>query len=62
MARVATCYATELPPYYYNVTFIIKESGVKLTKSFDSECSAYKFVNKLRHSNRCILVSCPLFK
>ena len=62
MARVATCYATEAPPYYYNVTFVVRKTGAKITKSFESECLAYKFVNKLRHSNRCALVSYPLFK
>lgn len=62
MARVATCYADQTPPYYYNVTFIVRETGAKLTKSFDSEYLAYKFVNKLKHSKRCVLVSYPLFK
>lgn len=61
MARVVTCYADQTPPYCYNVTFIVRETGNKLTKSFDSEYAAYQFVNKLRHSKRCILVSCPLF-
>lgn len=62
MAKVATCYADEAPPYFYNVTFIVKGTGAKLTKSFDSEYLAYKLVNKLRHSKNCILVSHPLFR
>ena len=62
MASVATCYATEAPPFHYNVTFIVRATGAKIIKSFESEYLAYKFVNKLRHSNRCILVSYPLFK
>ena len=62
MTRVATCYTYESPPYYYNVTFIVKETGAQLIKSFESEYLAYKFVNRLKHSKRCILVSYPLFK
>ena len=62
MARVSTCYANEKAPYFYNVTFFVVETGEKLTKSFESEYMAYKFVNKLKHSKRCILVSYPLFK
>lgn len=62
MAREAICYDNETPPYYYNVRFIVKETGVGLTKSFDSEYMAYKFVNRLKHSKRCILVSYPIFK
>lgn len=62
MAQMKTCYEHEVPPYYFNVTFIVKATGEKLTRSFDSEYFAYKFVNKLKYSKRCILVSCPLFK
>lgn len=62
MAYIQTCYANEAPPYYYNVTFIVNETGEKLIKSFDSEFLARKFVNKLRYSKRCTLVSYPLFK
>lgn len=62
MERAAIRYADEASQHYYNVTFIVKETGATLTKGFDSEYLAYKFVNKLRHSKRCILVSYPLFK
>lgn len=62
MARTATCYANQTPPYYHNVTFIVRETGEKLIKSFESEYMAYKFVNKLKHSKRCVLVSYPSFK
>lgn len=62
MNRSVICYEDNIPPYRHNVTFIIKDTGVKLTKSFDSEYLAYKFVNKLRHSKRCILVAYPMFK
>ena len=61
MAQTATCYTHEIPPYYYNVTYIVRKTGVKLVKSFDSEYLAYKFVNKLRHSKTCILVAYPVF-
>lgn len=61
MARVATCYANETPPYPYNVTFMVKSTGAKLTKSFDSEYLAYKFTNKLRYSKTCTLISHPIF-
>lgn len=46
---------------YYKVTFLVNASRVKLTRSFDSPHLAKKFVNKLRHSTRCTLVSSPLF-
>lgn len=62
MARVATVYDGQPEPYYYNVRFIVRATGVRLTKSFESEYMAYKFVNKLKHSKNCILVSYPLFK
>lgn len=62
MARVATVYDGQPTPYYYNVKFIIRETGAKLTKSFESPYNARQFVNKLKHSKRCILVSYPLFE
>lgn len=62
MARVATVYDGQPEPYYYNVRFIINATGVKLTKSFESPYNARQFVNKLKHSKRCTLVSHPLFK
>lgn len=61
MARVATVYYGQPEPYYYNVRFIIKDTGAKLVKSFESPYNARKFVNKLRHSNRCVLISYPNF-
>ena len=60
--KMATCYANETPPYYYNVTFIVKQTGEKLIKSFESEYSAYRFVYKLKHSKKCVLVSYPNFQ
>lgn len=61
MARVATVYDGQPEPYYYNVRFIIKATGVKLTKSFESPYNARQFVNKLKHSKRCVLLSHPNF-
>lgn len=43
------------------VTFI-NERGNHVTKTFDSEYLCRNFVNKLKHSKRCVLVSYPLFK
>ena len=44
-------------PGHYKVTFIINKSGDKLTRAFDSEYQMKKFINKLRHSRKCQLVS-----
>lgn len=46
---------------YYKVTFLVNASRVKLTRSFDSPYLARKFVNKLKHSRRCTLLSHPSF-
>lgn len=62
MAKEAICYSGELPPYNYNVTFLVKETKSVLVKSFDSDYLARKFVNKLKHSKRCVLLSHPIFK
>lgn len=62
MAKVATVYDGQPEPYHYNVRFIVKSSGARLTKSFESDYMAYKFVNKLKHSKQCVLVSYPLFR
>ena len=47
---------------YYKVTFIVNESGVKVTKGFDSPYLARKFVIKLKHSKKCTLLSYPCFQ
>lgn len=39
----------------------INERGSRVTKTFDSEFLCRKFVNKLKRSKRCTLVSYPLF-
>jgi len=46
---------------HLKVTYIVNKSGVRLTKGFDSEFLARKFVNKLRRSWVCTLVSYPIF-
>lgn len=59
--RNPTYYAENATFGYYNVTFIVNASRQKLTKCFDSPYQAKLFVNKLRHSKRCTLISYPLF-
>lgn len=62
MAKVATVYDGTPTPYNYNVRFLIKATGVKLVKSFESEYMAYLFVNRMKRSKNCSLLSYPLFK
>lgn len=40
----------------------INERNVRIEKRFDSPYLCRKFVNKLKHSKRCKLVSFPQFK
>ena len=49
-------------PGVYNVTFLVNETKTRLTRSFDSPVFARKFVQKLKHSKRCTLISAPLFE
>lgn len=44
------------------VVFQVIQTGDFVEKFFDSEYMCRKFVNKLRHSNRCRLVTYPIFK
>ena len=44
------------------VTFIVNATGARLTRVFDSEYLARRFVNKLRFSKKCTLVSYPTFR
>lgn len=39
----------------------IDENGKRVTRTFDSEFRCRKFVNKLKHSKKCVLVSYPNF-
>ena len=40
----------------------INDKGSRVEKKFDSEYLCSKFVNKLKRSKKCVLVSYPLFK
>lgn len=42
---------------FFKVHFIVNETGVRLTRTFDSPYWANKFVHRLRHSKRCTLIS-----
>lgn len=46
---------------HYKVTYLVNKTQEKLTRGFESEYHARQFVNKLRHSKRCTLVSFPIF-
>lgn len=60
---VQTCYANkDTGSGFYKVRFCVLSTGVELTKSFDSEDLARKFVNRLKHSKRCELISHPVFR
>lgn len=43
------------------VTYIVLKSGVKVERHFDSYYLCKKFVNKLRYSSKCSLISYPTF-
>lgn len=45
----------------YDVTYIVNETGAKLTRSFDDALACLRFVNKLKHSKRCTLIAYPFF-
>ena len=44
-----------------SVTYIVKKTGRVIKKEFDSEFLCRKFVNKIKHSKVCELVSYPVF-
>lgn len=44
------------------VVYEIRETGVQLRRVFDSEYLCRKFVNKVRHSKKVALISCPSFR
>lgn len=53
-------YIEEVPyPGFNDVVFIANDTGRKLVRQFTSPYHARKFVNKLKHSKRCTLVSYP---
>lgn len=43
------------------VVVFLNASGIRCTREFDSEYLCRVFVNKLRHSKRCRLISYPVF-
>lgn len=45
----------------FDVTYIVNATKQKLTRRCTSAYEAYKFVNKLRYSKKCTLVSYPNF-
>lgn len=47
---------------YYKVTFLVRETGAVVTRTFQEYLPCWKFVNKLKYSKRCRLISYPLFK
>ena len=58
--KTETKYIEEVPYIRENdVVFISRDSGRKLVRNFDSPYLAGQFVNKLKRSKRCILVSYP---
>lgn len=46
----------------YEVTFLVLKSKTEVTKTFNSEYFARKFVYKLKHSKKCRLLSYPYFR
>ena len=53
-------YIEEVPfPGEFDVVFIVKKTGVKLVEEFTSPYLAKKFINKVRRSKDCELISYP---
>ena len=47
---------------FYQVKFLIRETGKVLVRGFDSPYFARVFVNKLNRSKKCTLISYPSFE
>ncbi len=45
----------------FAVTFLVLDSKTEVTKHFESYYKCRLFVNKLKHSKRCVLLSYPNF-
>lgn len=43
------------------VVYVVNKNGAMLVRNFDSPFAAKKFVNRLKRSRVCTLVSCPIF-
>ena len=62
MEYAKTCYTDDdTGTGYYKVYFLINSTKEHLVRSFDSLYLAKKFVNKLRFSKKCTLISYPIF-
>lgn len=48
------------PQGYYKVSFLVLRTGEIVEKGFDSLYLCRRFVNKLRYSKRCQMISCPI--
>jgi len=59
MSTVGYAPEVQQPDGTYKVTYMINETKAKLTRGFFSPFEARKFINKLRYSKRCTLVSYP---
>ncbi len=43
------------------VVYLVVDSNVRVSKSFESEYLCRKFVSKIKKSKRCALISYPIF-
>ena len=46
----------------YEVTFLVLESGERVTRTFKNYLECKRFCKKLRYSKKCALISYPLFE
>ena len=58
MSTTAT-YADNENSGFYKVVYLVNKTGEKLTRGFFSPYAAKKFINKLRYSKNCTLISYP---
>ena len=47
-------------PGLYSVEYIVHKTNKRLVQRFSSPYLARKFVNRLRHSKKCTLISYPI--
>lgn len=59
MSTVSYAPRVQQPDGAYKVTYTVNATKDKLTRGFPSPFEARKFVNKLKFSKRCTLVSYP---
>lgn len=55
-----TYYIGEYHGHGYSVEYLVHKSNTRLVRVFDSPYLARKFVNRLRHSKKCTLISYPI--